>query len=155
MPRRKAGPKLGVHISKFPRCTVKTTHELQNYILNLSAQNLNFLDWLTLSNKENEFFPGVELERKQGEVLHLLKDHCFSSVLLARRVRDLNMHKTIAQLMCYLSKQKPAFFHKPDVSLEDRVDPEEPEEEVSERSVSESSERVQTFELAPQEGWVL
>ena len=155
MPRKAQG--VATHLIKFPRFTGKTIHDLQNYILKLKPHHLCLLDNLTETNKETTYFPSIELNEAQGKTLSYLQGNCWSPVVLARRVRDINKHESVAQLMNHLAKAKTSFTRTERLDLIDSA-PREQSESEEEEEPSESSDSVppvQTYELAPIEGWVL
>ena len=156
MPRKAQG--VATHIVKFPKFSGRTIHDLQNYILKLKPQHLCLLDSLTETNKETIYFPSIELNEAQGQTLSYLQGNCWSPVVLARRVREINKHNSVAQLMNHLSRAKTSFTRTVRLDLVDSSAtpaPESESEEEEEPSESSDVPHVQTYELPPMQGWVL
>ena len=139
MPKR--AQKHGQYLKVLKRCTVADLHQLQKYCLNMSSEQLAYLDVIS-RNDDPDFVPTIELTQDNQAVLAALREHCDSPVQLARRVRALrHISLSIKTLFNTLSTQKMSWnvLHE-NLQVVD-VEESEPEESVSERPPSERSVR--------------
>ena len=156
MPKSTKPKGVSSHIVKFPAFRGKTTHDLQNYILKLTPHQLAMLDSLTETDSGTRYYPAVALTDQEKALVGALDGFCWSGVLLARRMRNLEGNtKLFAQLTRSInSANMNSWRPNIDLTLQEESPPSPPKSP----SASEDEKReapASVFELPQMDEWVL
>lgn len=157
MPKTSKVKGVSTHIPKFPVFRGKTVHELQNYIMKLTPHQLAIVDNLTETSSESRYYPAVALTDPEKALVDALDGFCWSGVLLARRMRELEGNTQLFAQLTRTINSSGLNSWKPNIDLAlQTARPPSPKKSPSKSSEDEKKEvPVNVFELPQMDTWVL